>query len=342
MVVDNEGNEKLSIEFGDYWIYISSPSFHFSGNYSKSKNGKYILAWKDNVFVPDGDEEISESDDETNQDDEQLDEGDEELYARYLDREFKEGFMLLEDRKLILKVFLPRPNNGKVANNGIFIINSSIDMSNELKGKFVAYNKKGKELVSHNFTANIESNSLSNDGRYAICQTYHSNTTDSNTVTCFDLVTGKLLWQKIPETKNADAFEFDSEENIIVFVYDKVGKFRYSLTGEFLDKEQWYQARIKHGSGYELIEIANQKLANIGNSINPIATDEVLNLYLRAVKKIDSDYFLAKAHRKIGEIYELIDKVDEAIIHYEQALKINPKIGVIKKLQKLKPERGAD
>jgi hypothetical protein len=55
-----------------------------------------------------------------------------------------------------------------------------------------------------------------------------------------------------------------------------------------------------------------------------------------AVKKIDSDYFLANAHRKIGEIYELMGKVDKAIAHYEQAQKHNPKVGVIKKTPKVK------
>ena len=342
MAIDNEGSEELLVEFSDYWIYISSSSFHFSGNYTTSKNGKYILAWKENLQVSGEDEEISESDDETNQDDEQLDVGDEELYARYLEREFKEGFILLEDKKLILKVFLPRPHNGKVANNGTFIINSSIDRSNELKGRFVSYNKGGKELVNHKFSANLGINSLSNDGRFAVCQTFHSSTSDGSTVTCFDLAKGRLLWQKTPETRNANAFEINSEEKFVYFLYENIGHFRYTLAGEFLDDHKWYQARIKHGTGYELIEIANRKLVTMGNSLNPIAMDEVLNLYLMAVKKIDSDYFLAKAHRKIGEIYELMGKVDKAIAHYEKAQKHNPKVGVIKKLQKLKLERGAD
>lgn len=342
MAIDNEESEELSVEFGDYWIYISNSLFHFSGDYTTSKNGKYILAWKENVFVPDGAEEINESDDEINQDDEQLDEADEELYARYKEHEFKEGFILLEDQKLILKVFLPRPHNGKVANNGTFIINSSIDRSNELKGRFVAYNKEGEELVNHKFSANLGVNSLSNDGGLALCQTFHSNTSDGSTVTCFDLYKRKLLWQKIPETSNANAFEVNVEEKIIYFLHDNIGQFRYTLAGEFLDEHKWYQARIKHGTGYELIEIANRKLADMGNSVNPITIDEVLNLYLIAVKKIDSDYFLAKAHRKIGEIYELMGKVDKAIAHYEKAQNHNPKVGVIKKLQKLKLEQGAD
>ncbi len=110
------------------------------------------------------------------------------------------------------------------------------------------------------------------------------------------------------------------------------------MAGEFLDKDKWYQARLKHGTGYELMEIASQKFAAMGNSANPSIANEVLNLYLLAIEKIDSEYFLAQAHRKAGEIYELMNKVDKAIFHYELAQKHNPKVGVIKKLQKLKPE----
>ncbi len=336
MTIDNEGSEELSVEFGDYWIYLSSSSFHFSGNYSTSENGKYILAWKENVFVPDEDVKLSESDDEANQDNEQLDEANEELYARYKEHEFKEGFILLEDQKLILKDYFPRPHRGKVANNGTFILSSHIDRNSDLKGRFVAYKKTGDEIVNHLYSANLGANGLSSDGRLAVCQAFHSSTSDGGTVTCFDLITGKLLWQIIPETRNADAFEFSKEENIIIFTYNNVGEFRYSFKGEFLDKDSWYQARLKHGSGYELIEIANQKFEDMGDSLNLVVVEEVLSLYLMATKRIDSNYFLAKTHRKIGEVYELLDKIDKAIIHYEKALKYNPKVGVTKRLQKLK------
>lgn len=338
MVANDENHENLSVEFVGDQILVSNSSFHFSGACCKSENGKYILAWKENLQVFGNDEGDSESVDETNYDDELLTEKEEELYARYLEKEFKEGFLLLEDQKLILKALLPRPAYGKVANNGSFIFNSGIDRSNELKGRFIAYNKKGEELVNYKFSTNLGINSLSNNGKYAICQTLFSNTEDSHVVACFDLANKKLLWKKVPETKIADAIKFDSEEENIIFIYNNTGYFRYSLTGELLDKTQWYKARIKHSSGFELIEIADQKLATMGNTINPLIIDEVLDLYLMATERIDSNYFLAKAHRKIGEIYELIGKIDKTIFHFEQAQKHDPKIGIKKKLQKMKLE----
>jgi outer membrane protein assembly factor BamB len=315
----NYGEEILSVDiYKRGWISIGGTSFSFSGQCSKSENNIYILAWNDAHM---------REDENTGK------------------KEFIDGqFLLLENQKLILRGALRRPNDGQVANNGTFIFNDWIGFSGGedgkgLEGNFLVFNKKGEEIINHHYSANLGKNSLSNDGRYAVCQTYHSNTTDGNTVTCFDLLTGKLLWQKIPETKNANAFEIDSEEKIIYFLYNSIGKFRYTLAGEFLDKDKWYQARLKHGTGYELIEIANQKLATMGNSANPRVANEVLNLYLLAIEKIDSEYFLAQVHRKVGEIYELMNKVDKAVFHYELAQKHNPKVGVIKKLQKLKPEK---
>jgi len=313
----NDDNEILSVdEHEPGWITIGGTSFSFFGQCAKSENKVYILAWNDAHIEVDEDagKEI-----------------------------FVEGeFLLLENQKIILKGTLRRPNDGQVANNGTFIFNDWLGFSGGkngkgLEGKFFAFNKKGEEIISHYYSANLGKNGLSTDGRYAICQTYHSDTTDGNTVTCFDLAIGKLLWQKTPETKNADAFEIDSEEKNIYFLYDNIGKFKYTLAGEFVDDDKWYRARIEHGTGYELIEIANQKFGAMGTSVNSNVADEILNLYLLAIERIDSEYFLAQTHRKIGEIYELINNVDKAIFYYELAQKYNPKVGVIKKLQKLKP-----
>jgi outer membrane protein assembly factor BamB len=194
---DNKSKEILSVDIHERgWIVIGGTSFVFSGQCSQSENGIYILAWKDAWIEEDESTGI---------------------------KKFMNGeFLLLENQKLILKGALRRPNNGEVANNGTFIFNDWLGFSGGengkgLEGDFLAFNKKGKGIINHHYSANLKNNRLSNDGRYAICQTYHSKTSDANTVTCFDLVTGKLLWQKIPETRSADAFKINSEENIIYF-----------------------------------------------------------------------------------------------------------------------------
>jgi hypothetical protein len=218
--VDNHAEEELSVDISEGWlITIHSNSFWFSGRCAKSFNGVYILAWKDAWLR------------------EHEGAGEEEFITG--------EYLLLENKNLIFKGILPRPSSGKVADNGTFIFNDCLVFSgdvpeDEIVNNFRAFSKMGEDLVTHFFSANLMTNGLSNDGRYALCATDYSITTDGNTVTCFDLVTGKLLWQKTPDIKlmQLGGFEFNAEENTIFYVYNNLGKFRYSMSGELLDDEQ--------------------------------------------------------------------------------------------------------
>jgi tetratricopeptide (TPR) repeat protein len=424
----NNSSTDLDVEFSDYYIYIHS--IGFSGSYSKSKNGQYIIAWKDGFFsadekdidedietegigvfikviekaIEDGgtlewkdrflkaiekeiyrvgdaewmdeffkiiDKEIDEGskaewkdrfiealvknvDEVTEATLQKIDEMSEaELKASIIveEGEFDEDIetdwknwqkgkiALLKDEKVIFQDELERPNAGKVANNGTFIINDWT-IGEGSKGTFLAFASSGQQVIQHLFSANLYTNGLSDDGQYAICQLYQSETTDRNTIALFDLESGKLLWQKVPETWVADAFEFDTEGNAINLVYENGTKFKYSLSGEFLDKEKWYQHRIQHGTGFELIKIAEGLLTATRNSEAESVAKEALNLYLLAADRLkDSPFFRSQTYRKIGEIYESLHDIGNAIINYELALKLNPNVGVKKKLQALKDKK---
>jgi len=217
--IDNQAEKELLVDISEGWLVtIHGNSFWFSGRCAKSFNGVYILAWKD-AWIR-----------------EHEGAGNEELISG--------EYLLLENQKLIFKGILTHPSSGKVADNGTFIFNDCLFFSgdvpeDEIDSYFRAFSKKGEELVTHFFSANLMTNSLSNDGRYALCATDYSNTTDSNTVACFDLVAGKLLWQKTPKIKimQVGGFEFNAEEHTFIYVYNNFGKFRYSMSGELLDDD---------------------------------------------------------------------------------------------------------
>ena len=86
------------------------------------------------------------------------------------------------------------------------------------------------------------------------------------------------------------------------------------------------------------MNFADKKLAIKSETISPNDINEILNLYLLAIENMDESYNLAKAHKKTAEIYEQIGEVNMAIIHYEQALKYNPKMGIKTRLNNLKSE----
>ncbi|MGD0877009.1 MAG: tetratricopeptide repeat protein [Anaerolineales bacterium] len=414
------------IEISEYYIYINS--IGFSGSFSKSKNGKYIIAWKDGFFSYD--ENLS---------DESIDIEGKDIFIKIIEKaivdngspEWKERFIkvvkenifevrdndwidkffkivnmeldkrikmkwkhifidaltknvqesaeltihkihemnqleseaqiivaegefdnkiekdweywnngkivLLEDGKVIFQDELERPDRGKVANNGIFIIND-LKTGGGLKSNFLAYTCSGKRIVQHLFSANLHNNGLSYNGQYAVFQLARSDTTDSHTMALFDLESGKLLWQKVPETWIANSFEFDIENNAIYLVYEDSRKFKYSLlNGEFLDEEKWYQDRIQYGTGFDLIKLAEGSLSSTNNSEFESVDNNALSLYILAVERLkDSPFFRAQTYRKIGEIYERLQDFGNAVNNYELALKYNPKVGVKNKLQLLK------
>ena len=233
----------------EYFLSISSMGF--SGHYSQSENGQYIFAWSDGYVL------------------EREEDGTEDWQTgRYI---------LLADEKVILQGELERPDNGQVANNGSFII-ADYFFNNELECSLVAFSKSGKPLIRHKFLANLSSSRISNSGQYAICQLYNSETTDANSIVFFDLELGKLLWQKIPESWVADPFEFDYENRILYLVYENGKKFRYSFDGIFLDTEAWYQFQFQHGTGFQILKIAEEKKKQLKTPMDRNSSKEILEL----------------------------------------------------------------
>ncbi len=250
-------------------------------------------------------------------------------------------FLLLELDKLILSGKVNKPINGKVADNGTFILSDWLGLSDreddeEQASRFFAVNKYGEELINHQYLAGLGLSFITPDGKYAICQTMSSNTDDSQTVSFFDISSKLLVWQIKPVPFNVNSLEIDQNKKTSYFICDGIGKFKYSLDGEFLDYDKWRESRIKHGTGYELFDMADKILLEMGESVMPNFLQDALGLYLLGIQRIDSDYFSSITQRKIGEIYELLGNPVKAIFYYEQALILNKKVGVIRKLKKLK------
>jgi tetratricopeptide (TPR) repeat protein len=421
----NNSSTDPDVEFSDCHVYVHS--IGFSGSYSRSKNGKYIIAWKDGYFKAEGADieepvdtegiekyikfvkrvikeggnpdwkdrflkavekriyEVSEvrwMDEFYKIIENEIPEGNQSKWRnRFIDAMIKDvdkaaenaireidkkggaklaaGILVKEDsgnddvetdwttwqkgqvvllrgEAVIYTGEAEQPSIGRVANNGIFIIADAMTGEGS-KSTLWAYASSGQKITQHPFSANMKTIGLSDEGRYAICQLFHSETADANTIALVDLESGKLLWQKIPETWVADSFEFDTDNGAIYLVYGEGIKFKYSLGGEFLDKERWYQHRVQNGSGFDLIKIAEGLLNEAGKPIPENAIRDALKLYLLATDRLKSHpYFRAQAYRKIGEIYEGLGDTKNAINNYELALKYNPGVGIKKKLLALK------
>jgi hypothetical protein len=153
-------------------------------------------------------------------------------------RESGEGsYILGENSKVLLIGKLQRPNDGKVSNNGNYIIHDWL-FGDGLRGIFYAFDKSGRQLLNHQFQANLLSNGISNDGRYAVCQCAISDSDDSGVLAFFDLDAGAIMWKITPENGWANSYLFDSKKRIVCLKYRDGEKCYYNYEEEFICKEK--------------------------------------------------------------------------------------------------------
>jgi tetratricopeptide (TPR) repeat protein len=287
--------------------YIDIPEINFhSMSVCKSKDENFILAYNDQYF------------DCTN--------GNEKIIGGEV--------VFINNDRLFLINDLMRPNDGKVAENGNFIINDW--MNDNLNGTFYAFNSEAEILMKIKFNSNLGSNFISKNGQYVALETYYSDSVDGNKIFFIDLENRKLLGERKREAGNIKCFQFSESDDIFTIVYENYRKYRYNTRGELLDKDKLERDLIAYANGYELFDIANKKMNQLNDTSELSDYEEVLSLLVRASNQKISQYTKAKVHRLIGEIYYKFDKKDEAIKNFEKALNCDPKVGVKRLYNKLK------
>jgi len=243
-------------------------------------------------------------------------------------------YLLVRGNEVLLDGRLERPNDGKVANNGIFILNDWL-FDSGLNGVFYAFGPTGEGIVQHRFEANLYTNGLSDDGEFAVCQTCGSPTEDGNKLSFFDLRTGTLVWKISPPTGSASYYRFDVERQLLGLGYRDLGIFNYSFGGEFLDADRWEEAQIERGDGWAVFQVATDRLEQHQGSLDANTASELLRLFDIAAERLQQLGSVAVIERRRGEIYEQLGDKQSAIAHFEKALALDPKAGVKRKLAAL-------
>ncbi|MCF8011244.1 MAG: tetratricopeptide repeat protein [Clostridiales bacterium] len=293
--------------------FLRIKKIDFYGEFSKSLNGKYIIAWSD--F------------DKKN--------------GRGGFRNSGNGpFLLLEKGKIRYQSEVQRPNDGKVSNIGTFIFNDWL-FGNKLSGKFYAFDKDGNVLIEHLFKANLFNNGISEDGQFAVCQTANASNKDGSKLFLFDLKRQTLISTFDPISGRANDYDFDTDnEEVLYLVYADNYKYRYSFTGEFLDYDNWNNEKIERViSGYDLFYIAEEKFNNLNSNSTSKDYDEILDIFNQSLTYQITKNTEALAYRRIGEIYNLNNDIENAINNLEKAIELNPKVGAKRLLQKLKQDK---
>jgi tetratricopeptide (TPR) repeat protein len=245
-------------------------------------------------------------------------------------RERGRGAYLLYDlteNRIVKKGQLERPNNGHVADNGIFLLEDWL-LGGGLQGTLYAFAPTGQVLLKRKFTANLATNMISKTGKYAVCQTCNSETEDSGSLFLFDVKTGKQLFSASPDAGWTSDYDVDEESVEVVAHIRDVGAFRYDRNGVFIDAARFREQSLESKDPFAALRAAEEYLSESsltqerGRQIVK-ALDHALNQVPAVDIKWQAEFLKWK-----GIAHEALGEATDALNAYEKALSINPKVGV--------------
>ena len=292
-------------EFGHNLVSIDA--LDFIGHQAVSPNKRYRLIWADRT--PDGSRGGNRS-------------------------EGHGSWSLLLDDRIVTGGNLERPQEGCVADNGTVILHDWM-LGEGLKGRFVAFAPDGTQLITQQFAANLMSNSLSPDGKFAICQTANApGSADSCRYMLFDLTTGREMARWAVETGWAERYEWDCEQRRVYLCVKDGERVGYDFTGCMVEREAWQLRRI--GAG-DLNVIQAVMVATSANE-HPLRSEIIAGLGIAA--RDGEIWQQARAYRLLGELHEQACEIAQAVKAYDDALAIDPKVGVARRVEQLRKTLG--
>ncbi len=231
---------------------------------------------------------------------------------------------------------MARPNDGKVADDGTFILNQW-GAGNSTSGTFRAFNYLGAPIIAKRIRANLFNNGLSPEGRYAAVQACNApGSVDNSILLVYDLVENSEVGRFVPRSGWADDYRFH-DDGTIELGYTKLGYFRYSLTGEFIDHSRWQDAKLTNGD-------YSMALITIEDILKEHRGKPAVDLAKTLIKAIDGVIpqsvpehakTLAMAKRLRGTCLEACGAPEQALRCFQEALAIDPKAGVKRSIERL-------
>jgi len=295
--------------------FIEIPSLGFFGQFRKSHSGEWIICWSDS----------------------------DELNHRGGHRDSGNGRYVLYNvtqNKVALQGGLQRPNSASVADNGNFSI-EDWHFGSELSGTFYVFSSVGHELIKKKCDANLYNSEISDSGRYAICQTANAPAgEDGNRLTAFDVEKNVQLFSIHPPTGWADKYKFVEDIPQLGVVINGIGTFHYDTQGNLVDSEQFDAARLRCDR-YDVVLMAAEEILKA-----PELNDQLAMAALEAATRalllgVDKDQgWKAVALKMQGLAHEFLRNNEEAVAAFDEALRINPKIGVKRKADSLRKKLG--
>lgn len=274
------------------------------GRYARSANMRYTLVWCDN------------------------DPGGRRSGAR---QEGHGHYFLFHKDGLVAEGATERPNDGKVADNGTFILNDW-HFGSGLKGTFRAFAASAQCLLERKFDANLLNNGISDDGQLAVCQTCNApGSPDSSKLTLFSLQNRQELISWAPESGWARSYTFDVGRKRIALSYGDGGTFEHTFDGAFPDRSLWIEHRLRAGDVYMALRLIDENAGLVPkthSALIQVAAE-------RALAGSEDRWTMVQAHKVQARLHEAAGRIDRAIDSYNQALLLDPKAGVRRRIKEL-------
>ena len=286
----------------------------YVGLHSRSPNGRWVLSWSDSA----------------------------PSMGIGGHRESGNGSYLLYDaeaEQVVVRGEMPRPNGGHVADSGHFSL-EDWHFGSTLSGTFSVFEPNGQLVVAKDVTANIMMSDISVNGRYALFQTANSPTEDGRKLFLIDINTREIRYSIDPLAGWPERYSIDEETAEVTAHLKDLGSFRYDSQGAFIDAAKLAQAKLV-SPRYEFAIPAAEALLK-----SPDLTAETARQALDIVKQARKhgadqvDFWKAKSLKLQGLAHEALGELREAVKAFDEALALDPKIGVKRKRDSLAKKIG--
>lgn len=274
----------------------------FYGSKEQSPNGKYFVTYTD---------------------------------GHYYNNRWENGnIALLKNGTILFKKKIQRPNDCHVSDNGI-VICCDWQNSNALTGRFLIFDSTGKELFIKKTTANLGACAISSDSKFAIFETFSSETEDSNKFFIIDVKQSRIV-STFLRPHSFKTAEINTEKGSIKLKDYHGFIFEIDFNGNHINRHNYEMQVMQEGSNY-------QKLCLYGGKPDELKfrDQKYLQLLIEALDDKDSLHGFGedRLYRRIGEYYDAVGDISKAIENWDKAIQINPKVGIKRKLDALKKSR---
>lgn len=249
----------------------------------------------------------------------------------------KSGSYLLYDtleNRVAVRGGMERPNNGHVSNSGVFVLEDWRFDDGPI-GTLCAYDFCGRPLLKRTFTANILTSAVSSSGRFAVCHTCMSPSSDGKTLFLFDLATGQQVFAVPPIAGQPDCYTIDEQCQEVTARMGSFGNFRYGPSGKFLDGDVLETASLRNGDYGTVLSAAKSILKRDSASLSRLGEAFIAVERVRQDEAGGHEGWEAAALKVGGVLLERLGNPRKALVLYQLALAANPKIGLKRKIAAL-------